>query len=238
MSSTGQSFSPEEQRTISKHVNGMLEIHKDMSKSIARMEAMIQDSWDQMIKRIKTKERKQKSKRSQVLLKENLERRCATADAYHYYTAAATANLPPLLSKPCLKERDLKGDCFDKLVLFLLCWFRISVPNMRRNAMTEENAGGLLIYFQKQQAKNPSFLYSMQRILKMQISRVVMRKVQRKKKVEVTSCLPQILFLAARVQVPSHQIWFIPCHISIRYMTIGKHPSLIHKWNLEGDSSD
>ncbi|KAF3946336.1 hypothetical protein CMV_027387 [Castanea mollissima] len=37
-----------------------------------------------------------------------------------------------------------------------------------------------------------------------------MRKVQRKKKVEVTSCLPQILFLAARVQVPSHQIWFIP----------------------------
>nr|POF19658.1 hypothetical protein CFP56_47195 [Quercus suber] len=43
--------------------------------------------------------------------------------AYHYYTAAATANLPPLLSKPCLKERDLKDDCFDKLVLFLLYWF-------------------------------------------------------------------------------------------------------------------
>ncbi|XP_030969763.1 uncharacterized protein LOC115990043 [Quercus lobata] len=72
--------------------------------------------------------------------------------AYHYYTAAATAKLTPLLLKPCLKERDLKGDCFDKLVLFLLYWFRISVPNI--------------------------------------------------------------------VQVPSHQIWFIPCHISIRYITI------------------
>ena len=35
--------------------------------------------------------------------------------------------------------------------------------------MKEGNAGGLLIYFQKQQAKNPSFLYSMQRILKMQM---------------------------------------------------------------------
>ncbi|KAK4583254.1 hypothetical protein RGQ29_026154 [Quercus rubra] len=32
------------------------------------------------------------------------------------------------------------------------------------------------------------------------------------------------------VQVPSHQTRFIPCHISIRYITIGKHPSLIHKW--------
>nr|XP_023872200.1 uncharacterized protein LOC111984809 [Quercus suber]POE86037.1 hypothetical protein CFP56_02406 [Quercus suber] len=31
-------------------------------------------------------------------------------------------------------------------------------------------------------------------------------------------------------QVPSHQTWFIPCHISIRYITIGKHPSSIHKW--------
>ena len=35
--------------------------------------------------------------------------------------------------------------------------------------MTEGNARGLLINFQKQQDKNPSFLYSMQRILKMQM---------------------------------------------------------------------
>ena len=45
MSSSYQSFNPEEQRTMSEHVNHMLEIVKDMSKSIARM----QDSWDQMI---------------------------------------------------------------------------------------------------------------------------------------------------------------------------------------------
>ncbi|KAK4589731.1 hypothetical protein RGQ29_020343 [Quercus rubra] len=32
-----------------------------------------------------------------------------------------------------------------------------------------------------------------------------------------------------RVQVPNHQTWFIPCHISIRYITISKHPSSIHK---------
>ena len=35
--------------------------------------------------------------------------------------------------------------------------------------MTEGNVGGLLIYFQKQQAKNLSFLYLMLRILKMQM---------------------------------------------------------------------
>ena len=44
MSGTYQSFDPEEQRTISELVNGMLEILKDMSKSIAKMEARIQDS--------------------------------------------------------------------------------------------------------------------------------------------------------------------------------------------------
>ena len=45
MSSLYQSFNLEEQRTMSEHVNHMLEIVNDMSKSIARM----QDSWDQMI---------------------------------------------------------------------------------------------------------------------------------------------------------------------------------------------
>ena len=45
MSKPYQSFNPEEQRTMSKHVNQMLEVVKDMSKSIARM----QDLWDQMI---------------------------------------------------------------------------------------------------------------------------------------------------------------------------------------------
>ena len=45
MSSLYQSFNLEEQQTMSEHVNQMLEIVKDMSKSIARM----QDSWDQMI---------------------------------------------------------------------------------------------------------------------------------------------------------------------------------------------
>ena len=34
---------------MSRHVNGMSKILKDMSKSIARMEARLQDSWDQMI---------------------------------------------------------------------------------------------------------------------------------------------------------------------------------------------
>ena len=45
MSNLYQSFNLEEQQTMSEHVNQMLEIVKDMSKSIARM----QDSWDQMI---------------------------------------------------------------------------------------------------------------------------------------------------------------------------------------------
>ena len=45
MSSQYQSFNLKEQQTMSKHVNQMLEIVKDMSKSIARM----QDSWDQTI---------------------------------------------------------------------------------------------------------------------------------------------------------------------------------------------
>ena len=45
MSSSYQSFNPEEQQTMLEHVNHMLEIVKDISKSIARM----QDSWDQMI---------------------------------------------------------------------------------------------------------------------------------------------------------------------------------------------
>nr|POE96227.1 hypothetical protein CFP56_65306 [Quercus suber] len=45
MSSIYQSFNLEDQQTMSEHVNQMLEIVKDMSKSIARM----QDSWDQMI---------------------------------------------------------------------------------------------------------------------------------------------------------------------------------------------
>ena len=45
MSSSYQSFNPEEQQTMLEHVNQMLEIVKDISKSIARM----QDSWDQMI---------------------------------------------------------------------------------------------------------------------------------------------------------------------------------------------
>ena len=45
MSSSYQSFNPEEQQTMLEHVNHMLEIVKDISISIARM----QDSWDQMI---------------------------------------------------------------------------------------------------------------------------------------------------------------------------------------------
>ena len=45
MSSSYQSFNPEEQQTMLEHVNHMLEIVKDISQSIARM----QDSWDQMI---------------------------------------------------------------------------------------------------------------------------------------------------------------------------------------------
>ena len=45
MSSSYQSFNPEEQQTMLENVNQMLEIVKDISKSIARM----QDSWDQMI---------------------------------------------------------------------------------------------------------------------------------------------------------------------------------------------
>ena len=45
MSSQYQSFNLKEQQTMSKHVNQMLKIVKDMSKSIARM----QDSWDQTI---------------------------------------------------------------------------------------------------------------------------------------------------------------------------------------------
>ena len=45
MSSLYQSFNLKEQQTMSKHVNQMLKIVKDMSKSIARM----QDSWDQTI---------------------------------------------------------------------------------------------------------------------------------------------------------------------------------------------
>ena len=35
--------------SMSKIVNWMLDIIKDMSKTIARMEAKMQDSWDQMI---------------------------------------------------------------------------------------------------------------------------------------------------------------------------------------------
>ena len=42
MSSPYQNFDPEEQWTMSEHVNKMLEILKDMSKSIARK----QDLWD------------------------------------------------------------------------------------------------------------------------------------------------------------------------------------------------
>ena len=45
MSSSYQSLNPEDQQTMLEHVNQMLEIVKDISKSIARM----QDSWDQMI---------------------------------------------------------------------------------------------------------------------------------------------------------------------------------------------
>ena len=45
MSNPYQSFDPEEQQTMSEHVNRMLEILKDMSKSIARMQA----SKDQII---------------------------------------------------------------------------------------------------------------------------------------------------------------------------------------------
>ena len=49
MSSSYQSFNPEDQQTMLEHVNHMLEIVKDISKSIERMEARMQDSWDQMI---------------------------------------------------------------------------------------------------------------------------------------------------------------------------------------------
>ena len=45
MSSSYQSLNPEDQQPMLEHVNQMLEIVKDISKSIARM----QDSWDQMI---------------------------------------------------------------------------------------------------------------------------------------------------------------------------------------------
>ena len=49
MSSSYQSFNPEEQQTMLEHVNQMLEIVNDISKNIERMEARMQDSWDQMI---------------------------------------------------------------------------------------------------------------------------------------------------------------------------------------------
>ena len=52
---------------------------------------------------------------------------------------------------------------------YLLLDYNNYLCSRRINAMTEGNAGGLLIYFQKQQAKNLSFLYLMLRILKMQM---------------------------------------------------------------------
>ena len=52
---------------------------------------------------------------------------------------------------------------------YLLLDYNNYLCSRRRSAITEGNAGGLLIYFQKQQAKNPSFFYLMQRILKMQM---------------------------------------------------------------------
>ena len=52
---------------------------------------------------------------------------------------------------------------------YLILDYNNYLCSRRRNAMTEGNAGGLLINFQKQQAKNPLFFYLMQRILKMQM---------------------------------------------------------------------
>ena len=52
---------------------------------------------------------------------------------------------------------------------YLLLDYNNYLCSRRINAMTEGNVGGLLIYFQKQQAKNLSFLYLMLRILKMQM---------------------------------------------------------------------
>ena len=49
MTSPYQSFNFEEQQTMSEHVNRMLEILKDMSKSIPKMEVKMQDSWYQII---------------------------------------------------------------------------------------------------------------------------------------------------------------------------------------------
>ena len=49
MTSPYQSFNLEEQQTMLEHVNWMLEILKDMSKSIPKMEAKMQDSWYQII---------------------------------------------------------------------------------------------------------------------------------------------------------------------------------------------
>ena len=49
MTSPYQSFNLEEQQTMSENVNWMLEILKDMSKSIPKMEAKMQDSWYQII---------------------------------------------------------------------------------------------------------------------------------------------------------------------------------------------
>ena len=49
MTSPYQSFNLEEQQTMSEHINWMLEILKDMSKSIPKMEAKMQDIWYQII---------------------------------------------------------------------------------------------------------------------------------------------------------------------------------------------
>ena len=60
MTSPYQNFNLEKQQIMLEHVNRTLEILKDMSKSIPKMEAKMQDSWYQIIEVL--------DKRSNVIL--------------------------------------------------------------------------------------------------------------------------------------------------------------------------
>ena len=89
---------------MSRHVNGMSKILKDMSKSIARMEARLQDSWDQMIEFL--------DKQSNVILE--IKEQSKVPESHEILENQSDV----LQASPIILESNILEDAFAKQITF------------------------------------------------------------------------------------------------------------------------
>ena len=119
---------------MSRHVNGMSKILKDMSKSIARMEARLQDSWDQMIEFL--------DKQSNVILE--IKEQSKVPESHEILENQSDV----LQASPIILESNILEDAFAKQITFEDQRINEVVKIHQRNLLVISNKPSLISHIE------------------------------------------------------------------------------------------